>query len=169
MIRLSEQYDLINQYRRRAPVDVEGLARALGLEVTYSFLDPKISGALENDKKRDRFRISVNANDPSTRQRFTIAHELGHYMLHRSLVGDGIDDDRAYRSTDAGKYKNTRIGRHEETQANRFAASLLMPQNLIDQARNDGANSPQSLARKLGVSEQAMCIRIGEPFEPPFL
>lgn len=47
----------------------------------------------------DTFLITVAANDPLTRQRFTLAHELGHYMLHRTLIGDGLDDDRAYRST----------------------------------------------------------------------
>ncbi len=166
-MRMSEQLALVNRFMDRAPVDVESLAMALGAPVHRAYLDAEVSGMLERTKAG--FRIVVNAAHPSTRQRFTIAHELGHFLFHRHLIGEGIDDDRAYRSTPSGRFKNMNIGPAQETEANRFAATLLMPTNLIDQARVDGANSPREIARRLGVSEHAMCIRLGEPYEDRML
>lgn len=162
---LSEQYEIINEFRKTAPVDVRAAAEAVGVTVREAYLPSDVSGMLERDGK-GHFVITVNASHPSTRKRFTIAHELGHYMLHRHLVGDGVDDDRAYRSTNVGKYHNTRIGPREETEANKFAASVLMPLNLIKELQSKGVTSPAALARQLGVSEHAMCIRLGVPYQP---
>ncbi len=160
-MRLSEEYETINQYRRAAPVDVVGLSSALGVPVHEAFLAQGISGMIE--RSGDGYQIVVNAMDSPTRQRFTVAHELGHYMLHRHLIGNGVDDDRLYRSTEIGKYHNTAVGPREETEANRFAASVLMPHDLIEAKQHAGINSPAQLARELGVSEHAMCIRLGIP------
>lgn len=154
--------DAIRRAQRGAPVDVEGLASDLGLRVNFSFLDPTVSGELRRVSE-DRYEINVNARDPETRQRFTIAHELGHFINHRDLIGDGIDDDRAYRSTSAGRYHNTRIGPKQETEANRFAASLLMPNNIISDLKSEGL-SRREVAKRLGVSEHALAIRTGEQY-----
>lgn len=162
---LSEQFETVNRFRRKAPVDVVGLTSALGVRLRNSFLPYDISGMIEREG-RDGFAIAVNANDPKTRQRFTIAHELGHFMLHREMIGDGIADDRAYRSTDSGRYRNTQIGPREETEANAFAANVLMPYELIEELRKTrGLYSVEDLARELGVSRHAMSIRLGIPYE----
>lgn len=158
-----DQLETINSFRERAPVDIFGLIRALGVEFSEAFLEPEISGMIERAGK-DRYRIAVNYNDPDTRQRFTAAHELGHYMLHRDKIGDGVDDDRLYRSTPKGKYYNTAIGRTQETEANKFAANVLMPIDLVTEklgGRIADRSLAQSLARDFQVSEQAMCIRLG--------
>lgn len=160
-MKLSEQYAVINRHIVQVPVNVQALAQELGVTVRYAYLDEDISGMLEKTSDDD-FIISVNATHPKTRQRFTIAHELGHYMLHRGLVGDGLDDDRAYRSTSAGRYHNTAIGPQEERQANHFAANILMPRRMIERVQQgEGLNSPAALARMFGVSEHSMCIRLG--------
>ena len=87
-------------------------------------------------------------------------------MLHRHLIGDGVDDDRGYRSTSRGKYHNTKIGPKEETEANRFAASVLMPMDLINSLMEEkGISETTELARELRVSEHALSIRIGRPYE----
>lgn len=162
----SDQFELINRFRSRAPVDVEALAEALGVDVAYAYLESDTSGMLERLSNGRGYRITVNALDPATRQRFTIAHELGHYMLHRQIVGDGVDDDRAYRSTNVGRYHNTAIGPKQETEANRFAANVLMPRDLIEKvAERKGTHSPADLAREFGVSEHAMSIRLGVPYQ----
>jgi Zn-dependent peptidase ImmA (M78 family) len=115
---------------------------------------------LERDNN-NKYTISVNAAHHPNRRRFTLAHEIGHYILHRKLVQDGVDDDRAYRSTQAGKYHNTLIGPREETEANKFAASVLMPFDLIKQvASEESTMSAGVLARRFGVSEHAMEIRL---------
>ncbi|MFC7048598.1 ImmA/IrrE family metallo-endopeptidase [Emcibacter nanhaiensis] len=157
-------FSLINEFQDRYPVDVNGLARALGIEVNYAYLGKDVSGMIERTNTGS-YRITVNENDPRTRQRFTIAHELGHFIYHKDKMGEGIDDDRMYRSTNVGKYHNTNIGPREETQANKFAASLLMPMDIINQLKSDGINDCGMLADMLDVSKHAMCIRLGEPYE----
>lgn len=158
-MKLLEQWALLNKARSELPVNVNALPAKLGLKLKAAFLSPEISGMLE--KKGDNFLISINAADPETRQRFTLAHELGHYMLHRHLIGDGLDDDRAYRSTEAGKYHNTLIGPKEETEANKFAANLLMPRDAVESARKSHNNDVAAMAKLFGVSVQAMSIRTG--------
>lgn len=163
-MRLSEQFALINRFRKSAPVDVEGLALALGLRVDRVPLPEDISGMIE--PYRDGYRIVVNSDHADTRQRFTLAHELGHFMLHRHLIKSGLGDDRAYRSADTGQYRNTLVGRPQETEANRFAAALLMPTEQIERIKAEGVNDPSVLARRLGVSEHAMHIRLGISYQP---
>lgn len=157
--------DKIRRAQRAAPVDVEGLAMDLCVQVNFTRLGPDISGELVRTKDGG-YEVNVNSDHPETRQRFTLAHELGHYLLHRSLIGDGVDDDRAYRSTQAGRYHNTRIGPRQETQANKFAADLLMPFHLIEELRSEGLDRAR-MARRLKVSEHAMAIRLGEPYPSP--
>ena len=159
---LSDQWDALTEARKAIPVPVRSLPAMLGIKMKAAFLPTGISGMLE--KSGDSFLVSINAADPDTRQRFTMAHELGHYMLHRHLVGDGLDDDRAYRSTGVGKYHNTLIGPKEETEANKFAANLLMPREAITRERSKFADDVSKMAQLFGVSEHAMSIRLGKPY-----
>lgn len=154
--------EVIRRAQRRRPVDVEEVARGLGVRVHYAWLDRDVSGELLRLPSGE-YQINVQANDPPTRQRFTIAHELGHYVYHRHLIGAGIDDDRAYRSTNVGRYHNRDIGPKQETEANQFAASLLMPDHLVDEAIGQGLARRQ-MAAEMGVSEHAMAIRLGESY-----
>lgn len=160
----SEQWKIIMAARNHAPVPVESLPEKLGISFRKAYLAEGISGMIE--RLGDSFLITVSAIDPHTRQRFTLAHELGHYIVHRHLIGDGIDDDRAYRSTQAGKYHNTLIGPVEETEANKFAANLLMPADVIDaewkkqDAKASKKDRISSMAALFQVSEQAMKIRL---------
>ena len=124
-------------HKRPPPVDVEGVANSLGLTVHYAWLDDGISGELVRLPSGD-YQINVHADDPSTRQRFTIANEIGYYVYHRDLSDKGIDDNRAYRSTGEGRFHNRNIGPAQETQANRFAATLLMPNNMVADLRAAG-------------------------------
>ncbi|MBL1142532.1 MAG: ImmA/IrrE family metallo-endopeptidase [Proteobacteria bacterium] len=150
-------YQLIDDYRKSAPVDVVGLCSELGIELSYETMEDDVSGQIE--KKDDgKFRITINKADGLTRQRFTIAHELGHYILHRPLIGDGITEDRMYRST-SGKYNNTSISSHQETEANSFAAYLLMPEQLVTDYEDQGLNV-DAMAERLQVSKQAMSIKL---------
>lgn len=167
VVSFSDQLERINEFRKSAPVRVEPLAHALGVPVKYAFLPTEVSGMLERVNDDDVYQITVNAGDPLTRKRFTIAHELGHFMLHRYLLGDGIDEDRAYRSIAGGKYKNTKIGPREETEANKFAANLLMPYELVEKLKKeDGLTTAKELAQRLEVSVHAMSIRMGVPYPP---
>ena len=162
-MKIADQWDVLMAARQFAPVDVHLIAEKLGIKLKIAFLPKGISGMLENIG--DSFVITLNETDPFTRQRFTLAHELGHYMLHRDLVGSGVDDDCAYRSTQIGKYHNTMIGPAEETEANKFAANLLMPKDLVNSERGKSGATVQSLAKLFQVSEHAMSIRLGVAYE----
>lgn len=162
-MKISDQWNVLIDARKNAPVDVHSLPKKLGISLRQAFLADGISGMIE--RVGSSFLITICATDPVTRQRFTLAHELGHYMLHRHLIGDGIDDDRAYRSTQAGKYHNTLIGPAEETEANKFAASLLMPADLVKTERSKPDFSVASMASLFQVSNHAMSIRLGVPYE----
>src|SRR3546814_3235070 len=59
------------------------------------------------------FAIYVNGSHPRVRRRFSIAHEIAHFALHRNLIGDGVTDDAMYRSN---------LSSAVEVQANRMAA-----------------------------------------------
>ena len=152
--------DAIGRAQTRYPVDLDQLCRELNITVHEAWLDDDVSGELV-PLQDGTYQINVNANHGWYRKRFTIAHELGHYFHHRDLIGTGIDDDRAYRSTSVGRYHNTRIGPREETEANKFAANLLMPKHLIQRLENEGKNTPEEKAKALGVSAAAMRIRLG--------
>ncbi len=141
------------------PVNIEAVIRGLGIELDKKArLAAEISGQIEkcND---GRFKVSVNAADTYFRQRFTMAHELGHFLLHRDLIGDGLYDDRAYRSTEVGTYHNRLVGADEEAAANRIAASILMPAEKVRSEALESA-SVDALAKRFQVSKKAMEIRL---------
>lgn len=146
--------DVIQPFLDHAPVDVAAMAAALGVKVTYDFLDPGTSGKIECALFEDECVITVNIAHPETRQRFTIAHELAHYILHRDLIGDGVIDNAMYRSE--------RLSDERERQANRYAAQLLMPKKLVHQAWNNGAHTREALAARFKVSPEVAEIRMRE-------
>lgn len=145
-------FEIADRFLGSAPVDLEGMAAALGVTVNRDArMQPGISGHIA--RAHGGYEIAVNASDPPARQRFTLAHEIAHYLLHRELLDGGIEDDRMYRS---------RLGGVVERQANRLAAQLLMPANLVRFACRAGASDVGRLARTFGVSEHAMDIRLRE-------
>jgi hypothetical protein len=149
--------EILNAHRPdRPPVDVDQLATTLGLIVIRQRdLGSDIAGMIIRDRRRlspSGFTIHVNAADNARRQRFTVAHEIGHYVLHRDLIGDGVTDDALYRSS---------LGAWYERQANRMAADVLMPAELVKQYyRRTRALAP--LADAFDVSVDAMRIRVQE-------
>jgi len=148
-------FAIINEHRERAPVEIKEILKKLGIVVREVDFDRSISGSIEKSDD-GTFIISVNSADSLTRKRFTMAHELGHYILHRDKIGNGITDNRLYRASNANYY----IGNKEETQANQFAANLLMPKELIESLRLKGYTEPADLAALLLVSLQALTIRL---------
>ncbi|WP_195763537.1 ImmA/IrrE family metallo-endopeptidase [Duganella guangzhouensis] len=92
--------------------------------------------------------IEYNVSEVPVRQRFTVAHELGHYALgHKDAPRD------------SGNFQSS--GDFRERQANRFAAELLMPASLvIKYYQNDYAASVGALASMFGVSRDAMGYRL---------
>lgn len=141
------------------PVNIEAIIRSLGISLDKKArLDASISGQLER-LGPENYKISVNDDGNYFRARFTMAHELGHYLLHAHLIGEGVDDSLAYRSEPDGNFYNQNIGPSEETEANKFAAGLLMPKSKLT-AEDAVGRSIVDLAKLFQVSQKAMEIRL---------
>lgn len=147
---------IVERHSTRAPVDVASVAKEMGLSIFTMSLPPGISGmiARSNDTPSG-FVIYVDDEEPSYRQRFTAAHEIGHYVLHRDSIGDGIQDNYLLRAEG--------MSNRQEQEANRFAADLLMPFTLINKEMREGNNTVEGLAKAFDVSRIAMAIRLGVP------
>jgi|SRR2546421_4117415 len=145
---------------RKAPVDVGRVARHLGVRVEHADLGEDCSGVLL--RKGDAAVIGVNYSHHPNRQRFTIAHELGHFVLHK---GDKyIDKGMAtVQFRNAESSTGTQV---EERDANQFAAALLMPEEWV---RREFEKHPfdlgddkalSAMCKRFGVSSQAMSFRL---------
>jgi len=107
--------------KKNPSVTLEELPWRLGVGLKRARLDDGISGLLE--RFGDTFFITINALDPDDQQRLTLARGLGHYMLHRRLVRDGVELDGTGAS--AGKRRDTCIGSREKEEADTFADNLI--------------------------------------------
>lgn len=145
------------------PVPVEKIATGLGAVVQRVPADDDLSGFILQQPGRDAAIIGVNAGHAPTRQNFTIAHELGHFVLH-DLDDVHVDRGFSVRLRSATSKEGTDV---EEKEANLFAAELLMPATLlrnevqvVDAVDQDDESKIRELAEKFGVSTQAMMFRL---------
>ncbi len=131
----------------KPPVPVEDIAKKIGLTVVMFDFPQTISGVLKKEKKA----IGVNQNHHPLRRRFTVSHELGHFLLgHEGYKDEEFIDDRFDRPIPL------------EREANLFASFLLMPKKWVEESiKKNGMEIPR-LAKEFQVSEQAMTIRLLE-------
>lgn len=144
--------DLLAMVKAKSPpVDVEKIAEELGfLVVPYPFSD-KNRGILHIDPEKGDKAIGVNENHPKVMQRFTIAHELGHYLNgHQHYEKTFIDDETRFFDP---HFK-------QEQEVDLFAAELLMPKKWLEKDVQELGLDAKKLAEKYEVSEQAMWIRL---------
>lgn len=147
-----------------APVDVLRVARHLKIKIVVEHLDPDISGLLITDKAGTR--ICVNAAHHESRRRFTIAHEIGHFVLgHHFEVGSRVHVDRSAAFVSARTSRSSEGVDTNEIEANQFASALLIPLFLLkaDPKVAGGAVTDfdvELLAAKFKVSEHSMTIRL---------
>jgi Zn-dependent peptidase ImmA (M78 family) len=156
-IRLAEQ--VLAQAKVTAPpVDVLRIAHDRGIRVRFGALPNDLSGFLVHEK--DKALIGVNSLHPKARQRFTLAHELGHYLLHPT---DNFVDRKfiLFRDTRSSQAIDRR-----EMEANEFAAELLMPELFLQKLLKgetvdlEDEDRVAQLARRFGVSNQALVFRL---------
>lgn len=129
-------------YIKKPPIKPDIIAYGLGLDVYFLNLPQNISGILYN--KSNKPMIIVNKSDYITRQRFTLAHEIGHFLLHN--LKNNIHYDYSYT-------KNSYI----EKEANNFAAALLIPNFLLKRYTNF---SIEELSKVFLVSKKVVEIRL---------
>jgi Zn-dependent peptidase ImmA (M78 family) len=148
----------------RPPVPVERIARDMGVRVAFEPFEGEVAGMLFQHPDDGQVVIVVNSASAKTRQRFSVAHEVGHLRLHeRPIYVDRpvnvrFRDERSSLAID-----------HEEIAANRFAAALLMPEDwllsdverrIARQAQLSDEAFVEDLARRYEVSRQAMEFRL---------
>lgn len=146
LLTIADEKDLYDGDR----LDIKGLlSLRKDLDVKYENLDASVSGKLF--REGSRWIISINKNHHVNRQRFTLAHELAHYVLHRS-DSDSFTDTVFFRGASSDGM---------EFAANAFAAELLMPEDRVRKAIRDGKlRDVGKLAEHFGVSAVAMLYRI---------
>lgn len=155
--------DLLKEARvKKPPVPVEELASLVRAKIRFEPFAGQLYGMVHRNSNGTAV-IGVNSIDAPNRQRFTIAHEIGHLLLHKeSLHVDeksliGLRNEQSSKATDA-----------KEIEANQFAAELLMPFGFLDKdlqrLSNDNdieaEDAVAQLAQKYQVSVQAMTIRL---------
>lgn len=132
------------------PVNVEKIAEKHNVNIIKQPLSTNMSGVFF--KKGNRLFLAVNSKHNEHRQRFTIAHEIGHYILHSRNEILYYDNHPFFRADN--------VLNSDEVEANSFAAELLIPQELVIKLIDNGVRSIQELAGRFNVSEDAMRYRL---------
>lgn len=149
------------------PIPVTGIAKALDIaEVRIETLDG-VEGMLLTDRPRSFGAILANNRHGRRRARFTVAHELGHFLLERHV----LSDEAGFRCT-SKDLRETRQGRRhlrQEAEANRFAIELLAPRSMVANhlSTNPNLRDAQRLRDTLDVSLEACVRRITECRDEP--
>lgn len=152
---------LDNEYE----IDVLAIANTCDIPVEYNSSEHSGWSINQDDFER---KIVINKFEPEYRQRFTIAHEIGHIILNHQ--------GKSYRTNKLEEYSDT-IARINEIAANKFAAQLIMPEKLVKHSLRDSIDelgysleqdfSEREIAKiigfsasKLNVSAQALSYRV---------
>ena len=146
----------IDDYLQEHPVRLGAIAKRLGVRVLLSTLPRGTSGQIGHEK--GKFVIRINRHEAKHRQRFTLAHELAHFLLHRERIvaKGGWFENVLLRS---GQPANI------EYEANRLASDLVIPSDQLAEITAEYSGPMTSeviedLARRFRVSTAAMEIKL---------
>lgn len=143
--------EVLTIYRKEGefPIDPEKIAKRAEF-VIKAIEEPGLSGKLELRDNQPPI-IYVNRRDPVTRQRFTVAHELGHYFCGH---GSNPREDPAFNLKPI-------VFNKEERQANSWASNLLMPKDFVEYFLiKKNISDIAVLAEEFNVSQVAMQFRL---------
>lgn len=157
MIRYEDEDEIIRRHALIPPVDVKAIIKEIGLTYVERDMPDGESGSIEYDGWT--CVIAVNKNEGPQRKRFTAAHELGHFLYHRDLLRKHRHLDRLFDEA-ANRDPAQPLSYQHEVQANKFAASLLMPKKTIENAISSGIDTIRELAELFDVSRLAMEYRL---------
>lgn len=131
------------------PIQPIVLAHAVGVEVKMSNLDEDILATYTPAEGKKAACILYTSGVNEIRERFAIAHALGHHCLNHGIMQDTMDS-----------YKKTNLDpRHQAS--NTFALSLLLPESEIQRAiEHRIASTMEGLTRLFGVSETALMLQL---------
>jgi Zn-dependent peptidase ImmA (M78 family) len=162
--------ELQSKYKNCFPLPVIAMARDLGLEI-YETKDFENTQSGSIVKEGDKYIIYINSKHSPTRKRFSIAHEIGHFLKHRDKLdkgqelvdyiiqtapnGDTAKVPALHRKIDRDMSDEER---KQEQSANAFAAELLMPEDEFKKVF-EGATTIEEVAEYFNVSPSAATIR----------
>lgn len=158
-----EDMKVVRKYMNVIPVKLGSMAKELGIIVKRCPTLPRsVSGQIKR-LETGIYEIKINKFESLARQRFTLAHEISHFLLHRNEINNlgEIADNVLYRSG---------ASQTIEYEANRLAAQIIMPDSIISQKFGAlGTNFTDTdicrLAKEFGVSKAAMKIRMEDQFD----
>lgn len=130
-------------------VDIRKLIKQHNIQIVEEEMEYGMSGYIE--KREQGWVIGISKYDTSGRKNFTLAHELGHYWLHKHRIMDKRHEDTILLRDN----EYTPI----EREANEFAADLLIPEEKFRDFINRGENNVRDLAEKFSVSINAIRYR----------
>lgn len=145
-----------------APIPIKEIIKSLDIKLSPYDLGEDVSGVLVIDNQN--YKIGYNSTESHVRQRFTLAHELGHFILHKNKAQEVFVDNVTYMFRKA----NTRTKDYKiEMEANQFAAAILMPKQLLELEIDKLSGSIlsdhdliSSLSKIFKVSQIAMTYRL---------
>lgn len=165
-------YDAVNFVRKKynvteLPVNLTHLADKAGIQIRYGDFEEETSGFAY--RKATTKYIGVNASESDVRQRFTIAHELGHMFMHQQ---DPISYDPSVGLIHFRDVHSSTGELKKEREANAFAAELLMPKEIVINEVNEmngidlhDLSALSRLADKFGVSHAAITVRLASIYD----
>ena len=144
---------LIRASQTEGRIDVVELAKKLNLNVYAIKLPSDSSGCIKWNAQASQGCIEVNAAHPVTRQRFTIAHELAHYLKHPQVLKQKGRLDRSHTFKSDQEIKR-------EHQADKEAAAILMPEYLVQDYCKQQAWGKKTKLTSDMISEIAATFRV---------
>ena len=144
-------------YVTEPPVNIADIAKNYGLSIKEVTIEqPTVAGFIDPQSKT----IYVSSSDSPARKAFTVAHELGHWLLHGDkLVSEPNKYAILYRQP-LGESNKDPI----EKQANCFAANLLVPKKFLDKYQKDPVYTPEIIADIFGVSKEVIGFRMQDEY-----
>lgn len=147
----SSNSKVLETFKVSAPVNLDGLAKALGIELaTDRSLPDEVSVQIERTGKSG-FKVTVNARQETERRRFSLANAIAHVKLHPDWITEKVIVSRGYQSN---------LGAALEHAAHRYALELLMPADLVRRRWSEGARSIVEIALIFAVSTEAARIHL---------
>lgn len=157
----SEIKELTSNCYKGNKLQLNDIYKKLDIECFESdFDDPRVSGMLIKNKETNKFEIYVNRRHSNARQRFTIAHEIGHYISYKyeSYSYDQLSKNNEIEDF-AISFRHENVTSDAETEANLIAAEMLMPEKKVRELAEAGLTI-EEMADEFYVSPSAMTIRL---------
>lgn len=152
---------IVDEFRREPNSRISALARRLGLRVRLADLEDGNSGQLVLDKEAPSgYAIEVNRADTVERQRWTTAHEIGHYLLHLRSEDHFPTASVKHRHADILMHIYFDDEKKEEAEANAFAEAVLIPLSMLKNAVKKGEVQKERIAKIFNVSHDVAQIAL---------